>query len=332
MAVRSRELFPGHSVASTNDLEQARRILSEVFLPLDFSAAQALTALPMLLNVVKLGGSTLGYLKFRDVVSLRTAVGTNYHVVIPMSGSAVLRFPSRPPFHATTTTAGVFGPQSQAWLELDADFSQLSLVFPHESLEFELEAMLGSELDRPIEFARDMELDAPRSEPFIGSLRLIDAVSRSDSAALVHRRSALRLEQVLTHSLLFGQPSNYSALLQRAALASGPRAVRIAVDRMRADPAHPWTVAELASASSVSTRSLQEGFRRSIQTTPMRYLRRVRLERVYEDLAAAEPDTTTVSEVASGWGFSHLGHFGDYYRRRFGERPSETLRRSGRRD
>jgi transcriptional regulator GlxA family with amidase domain len=57
-----------------------------------------------------------------------------------------------------------------------------------------------------------------------------------------------------------------------------------AVDLMRARPAHAWTAAELAAASSTSVRSLQENFRRSLGTSPMRYLRDFRLEQVHKEL------------------------------------------------
>lgn len=80
---------------------------------------------------------------------------------------------------------------------------------------------------------------------------------------------------------------------------------------------------------AVSVRSLQEGFRRSLDTTPVAYLRRVRLEKARDELTAAEPGTTSVTEVATRWGFVHLGRFSSTYARAFGERPSETLRRSG---
>jgi transcriptional regulator GlxA family with amidase domain len=96
---------------------------------------------------------------------------------------------------------------------------------------------------------------------------------------------------------------------------------------MRARPAHAWTVAELATASSTSVRSLQENFRRSLGTSPMRYLRDFRLEHVHEELLAAEPGGVTVTEVAARWGFVHHGRFAAAYRQRFAERPSDTIRR-----
>ena len=59
----------------------------------------------------------------------------------------------------------------------------------------------------------------------------------------------------------------------------------------------------------------------------MAYLRSVRLDSVRGELQAPGPGTT-VAAVAHRWGFAHLGRFTAYYRRRYGESPSQTLRRS----
>jgi AraC-like DNA-binding protein len=40
----------------------------------------------------------------------------------------------------------------------------------------------------------------------------------------------------------------------------------------------------------------------------------------------ADPDDTTVTAVARKWGFGHYGRFAADYQRRFGRKPSETLR------
>jgi transcriptional regulator GlxA family with amidase domain len=94
-------------------------------------------------------------------------------------------------------------------------------------------------------------------------------------------------------------------------------------------------VVELAAQVSVSVRTLQEGFRRSLDTTPMTYLRRLRLQKVHDELAAAAPGAVSVTDVAARWGFVHLGRFAGAYRSEFGERPSQTARsipRAARRD
>ena len=59
----------------------------------------------------------------------------------------------------------------------------------------------------------------------------------------------------------------------------------------------------------------------------MMLLRRVRLARARADLEAPGRNTS-VTNVAYDCGFSHLGRFAQEYARRFGESPSETLRRA----
>jgi AraC-like DNA-binding protein len=90
----------------------------------------------------------------------------------------------------------------------------------------------------------------------------------------------------------------------------------------------PLTVASLAAYAGVSASALYAGFRNFRQTTPMAHLRNVRLQKVHDDLRqAGSGSTITVTDVAFKWGFAHLSHFTAHYKRKFGELPSDTLRR-----
>jgi AraC-like DNA-binding protein len=53
----------------------------------------------------------------------------------------------------------------------------------------------------------------------------------------------------------------------------------------------------------------------------------VRLHRLRRASIADRPGETTVTDIASDPGFSHLGRLSAAYRRQFGELPSDTLRR-----
>ena len=85
-------------------------------------------------------------------------------------------------------------------------------------------------------------------------------------------------------------------------------------------------LADVAAYVHVTPRALQYAFRRHIGTTPMRYLRKVRLARAHQELLAADPTSgLTVTEVAVRWGFAHPGRFSAYYRSVYGVPPRVTL-------
>jgi AraC-like DNA-binding protein len=86
-------------------------------------------------------------------------------------------------------------------------------------------------------------------------------------------------------------------------------------------------IADIAGAAYVTIRAVQLAFRRHLGTTPLAYLRRVRLDRAHRQLLAADPARESVSAVAYRWGFASPSRFADYYRRVYGVQPSYTLRR-----
>ena len=89
----------------------------------------------------------------------------------------------------------------------------------------------------------------------------------------------------------------------------------------------PVERSELARAAGVSIRTVSRGFQERHGMGPMAWLRVRRLEAARSELRAAVPGEVTVTEVALRYGFENPGRFAAEYRRRFGESPSETLRR-----
>jgi AraC family ethanolamine operon transcriptional activator len=88
-------------------------------------------------------------------------------------------------------------------------------------------------------------------------------------------------------------------------------------------------VAELAAAGEVSERTLRTVFNECFGVGPVRYLQLRRLHQVHRALRAAEPEAVSVCDTLARYGEWEIGRFASCYRRLFGERPSETLRRTG---
>lgn len=105
-----------------------------------------------------------------------------------------------------------------------------------------------------------------------------------------------------------------------------PAALARAIDWLRTNLDSPVTLDTVAAAAGVRPRTLEAHFREHLGTSPLGWLREARLARARRELLAAK-DGTTVTTVALASGFNQLGRFAGDYRRRFGERPSETLGR-----
>jgi AraC-like DNA-binding protein len=87
------------------------------------------------------------------------------------------------------------------------------------------------------------------------------------------------------------------------------------------------SLADIAAAANVSLRAVQFAFRRHRDTTPMAYLRAVRLDHAHRELLAADPSGgQTVAHIAAQWGFHNHSRFAAQYRRTFGVTPHHTLR------
>ncbi|QIS14067.1 helix-turn-helix domain-containing protein [Nocardia arthritidis] len=134
-------------------------------------------------------------------------------------------------------------------------------------------------------------------------------------------------ERLLTAHLMLSPPRDRPAEPSRRSITMAPRSIRRAAELIEKHSAEPLTIADIAEAVGVGTRTIQAGFRRYLHTTPIAYLREIRLRRAHSVLLAADDRVTTVSEIATECGFAHLGRFATLYRRRYGEPPSATLRR-----
>lgn len=92
-------------------------------------------------------------------------------------------------------------------------------------------------------------------------------------------------------------------------------------------PQEPVTVSRLCSIAGVSERTLQYAFLEHYGVSPKTFLKNFRLNCVRRELKKRSHSITRVNDVASLWGFWHMGQFAADYRKIFGELPSQTLNR-----
>src|SRR5208282_1947802 len=93
------------------------------------------------------------------------------------------------------------------------------------------------------------------------------------------------------------------------------------------NPDEPLYIPELCKAIGVSERTLRVCCQEQLAVGPKRYLLFRRLHLARRALRKGLPDTTTVTEIATRYGFWHFSRFAGGYQSLFGEPPSSTLHR-----
>jgi AraC-like DNA-binding protein len=95
-----------------------------------------------------------------------------------------------------------------------------------------------------------------------------------------------------------------------------------------ADVDEPLHISAICCVLAVSERTLRKAFHKVRGLPPCRHLRILRLSRARRALLSADFRRTTVTEIATCFGFVELGRFSVEYRKVFGESPSQTLYRA----
>ncbi len=90
------------------------------------------------------------------------------------------------------------------------------------------------------------------------------------------------------------------------------------------------SIVDICREVGVSQRTLQYCFLDLLQMTPVAFLRVLRLNKVHSELIRPETIDRSVTDVATRYGFWHLGGFARDFRLHFGEPPSEILKRGRR--
>ncbi len=279
-------------------------------------------------RVASLGPITVGEIEFGSPVWMDCGDDrTTYHVNVPLLGRLESTHRGQ---HMTVRpgVAAVYQPEGHTAVpRWDGGGRTVFVKIDRGSVDDALAGSLGRELTSQIDFHSAMPTASGPGRSWIELLLLFNRqLFQPDS---------------LIHQPLVGQPlidSLVRGLLvaadhrDREAVICGsgrlaPSVVRAAVDIIEAEADLPLTVSSLALRTNVSARTLYDGFRRHLGTTPMAYLRGVRLRRVHEMLLESDPSVTTVASVAHQWGFTHHGRFAAAYATRYGERPANTLRR-----
>jgi AraC-like DNA-binding protein len=308
---------------SASDLDSTVAAISDVYSEVTVLPPHGAEHMRLELRAATLPNVRIGDLRISKSM-VRSACYPTYAVCLALDGKIRIST-GGVTAHVHGASGAVVSPGEAVWVDyLSAECNMLTVLFERKAIEAELAAMLGHAVSAPVRF--DLQLNHVEDAPFARALRLLRGELGATDGLTALPEMSTRLGRLVMAGLLISQPNNYSADLVLPQKIVGRRAIREAVSIIEDRPTQIETVADLAKAVGLSVRSLDDGFRRHVGTSPMAYLRQVRLARAHEELVACDADATTATEVAGNWGFWHYGRFSAAYRKRYGCTPSQTLR------
>lgn len=247
-------------------------------------------------------------------------------VQLPLAGSDRLEL-GRRTVHSTAGNGSIHCPDESFTMNWSADCSKLAVRIDRGAMERHAASLLGTALRQPLRFETEMNIRSGNGLAWKQTVHRFLKGMHQNPVLFEHPQMRNQLEQLLMSGLLVWQPNSLSELLCKPVPDVQPRHIRLTEEYMRAHLDTPITAELLASLTGVSVRTLYAGFRKFRGVSPMRYLRELRMERIREDLLDTEKPRS-VTAIATHWGFFELGRFSAEYRKRYGESPSDSLRRS----
>jgi AraC-like DNA-binding protein len=136
-----------------------------------------------------------------------------------------------------------------------------------------------------------------------------------------------KLEQAFLDCLIEGLPNNYSEEILYQTDGAFARHVHKARTFIESNLHEEIKLGDIADATGVCSRLLQKAFSYHCGCSPMRFVTLARLHQVQQELTQASTNTKIV-DVMMRYQFTQGGKFAKEYHQLFGEKPSETLKKS----
>ncbi|MEH6584143.1 MAG: helix-turn-helix domain-containing protein [Halioglobus sp.] len=141
----------------------------------------------------------------------------------------------------------------------------------------------------------------------------------ANESILAHRQEAMAI------ALLSGL--SHSVIADGTQHLKSDRSIRLVLDYVNDSPSDEITAVELCTLADCSQRWLEQSFKARFGVTPKAYVKYLRLARLRQDLlGSSSEENQTVFDLASAYGFWHMGQLAADYRKVYGELPSATLK------
>ena len=207
-------------------------------------------------HTVEQTGYSVNFVAYGSTVEIDPGELSRFFLLqLPIRGSARIRCGTQTADVVAGERASILSPTLASKMLWNEGCEKLILLIRREALEAQFES-LTHEVSHAIEFDTGVDLTSPVGRALWQHAQMmLDAAENGNMVPDAYRTM---LRDGMTTLLLTGLPNNKTGVFSKPAPAADPLAVRRAQDFMEAHAELPISMAEIAAASGVSLRSLQD--------------------------------------------------------------------------
>lgn len=319
-----------HLLFRSSEIDETRAFVGDVFCPHKLNPHSAVRRLRARMHHAKISrDSSLNFLKYGPEVTIEPGpLNDFFNVQVQLGGSVVTRCGSQVE-PIGPGDAGILSPSEYASMDWARNSAMLIFSVSRKLVERKLRSLLQREVVEPVVFDTKMSARTASGAGWLRAVRFFQNEIDQRGGFFDYPKAIRGFEENLIESLLYAQQHNYSRLILEQEPTVAPAHVKRVENYILQNADQVITMEELTRISQTSARSLFAGYRKYRGISPMKFLRTVRLDRARSELQQSVSGAS-VTDIAGRWCFVQLGRFAADYKRRFGELPSETLRRSSR--
>lgn len=310
---------------ASNDLDAVRDYVSGLFCSHQLGLTDRTAQINTRLHHMEMTNLSFVYLDYGAPVSIKPGCLQDFYLLqIVLEGRASVSNGHRT-YTATGGEATLINPNEPIQIISSAECRFLSIRLNKRLVNQQLAVSLHDTPGEPLSFEPELNFNIGNGRAIRRYIKfLVDELNflaehRADISATYQC-----FEQTLAAMLIELHTSNYSQKLADIKPPQGKPYVKEAEQFMEENLSRQITLQDLALAAKTTPRTLRNAFHHCYGTSPMCYLKTMRLDHAHRRLTTAASGAN-ITNIAMDCGFRHLGRFSKEYKERFGETPSQTL-------
>ena len=220
----------------------------------------------------------------------------------------------------------IVSPTGEQQLIIGGSCRKLQVAIPVDAINRVLESVIKRPVTAPVMFEPSMDAIEGRSGSWWRMVRHTFSELETYEGLHCHKAVADSYTDLIVRTLLLTQANNYSDEITMAFEPKLPSYLMRAKVFIEEHARFCIELQDVEAASGVSRYKLFESFRKYLNVAPMAYLKQYRLLGARREIIE-DGGFRNIAEVATSWGFTHLGRFSSDYKKMFSETPSQTLNR-----